>query len=194
MSNPVSKIKTLVQLVQGILQFRGAESLTGDRAYELTYQDDNIFLLLDESNGKTWVAIPVWNEEQQKCTWESVLDVPVTGVMPEKFFTQVIPDGLEHSWPQYLEELHQPYLDDVERCSRIKNTYETQRFVRRWLGWNLDVEQWLTSMRLLQSAGVDSATLALQMFNMFSKIVTLPKELWRDLLDSTEFQERDGTH
>jgi len=90
--------------------------------------------------------------------------------------------------------LHQPYLDDVERCSRIKNTYETQRFVRRWLGWNLDVEQWLTSMRLLQSAGVDSATLALQMFNMFSKIVTLPKELWRDLLDSTEFQERDGTH
>jgi len=192
-SDPASKIKALVHLVQGILQFRGAESLTDDRAYELTYQDDNIFLLLDESNGKTWVAIPVWDEDQQQCKWESVLDVPATGVMPEKFFTQVIPDRLSYSWTEYLKELHQLYLDDVERCSRIKSKHETERFARRWLGcWNLDIADWFVSMSLLKAAGVDSAKLSLQMFD---KIVTMPKELWEYLLDTPRRQEEnDGTH
>ncbi|MFQ3615878.1 MAG: hypothetical protein SNJ57_09355 [Cyanobacteriota bacterium] len=185
-----TKIKALVTRVHEFLQIAGAESCDVDRAQELIYQDGNIFLLLDETTGKTWAAVSVWNEDEQQCVWESVLDVPSKDAIPEKFFTRVIPDDLETSWADYLVDLtlklrHELELrHNEETLSLLLDNYRIQRYIRRWLGcWNADLEDWLNRTRLLKLAKVDTATIALQMFR---QIYLMPSELWPSLLQHAE--------
>lgn len=190
MNKPADQIQALVNQVRGFLSLVGAESLAGDRAFELTYQDHHLFLLLDESTGKTWAAVSVWNEDEQQRVWESVLDVPSADAPPEKFFTRVIPDDLETSWTRYLTDLILEFPHDEETWTLIRAQHQIQRNMRRWLGcWHLDLEDWLRRMKLLQLAGVESAAIAVQLFR---QLYLLPSDLWPVLLHDRQ-EELDAT-
>ncbi len=183
MSDPVGEIQELIYLVHDILQVVGAESLVGDRAHELVYQDENIFLLFNEATGKTWAAVPIWNEEQQERVWESVLDIPSDEAPPEKFFTRLIPDSLDQPWPQYLEELRQQHHTGYLRWDGFTITHRRERFVRQWLNcWDLDLRKWLSDLEHLKYAGVQSAEIAIQMFR---HVLVMPEAVKAELLDAS---------
>lgn len=182
MNETTMSLKAIIEDIQEVLEVIGAESI--ENPNELRYRDKNIFLLYDQETGRTWAAVPVWDDASNNLRWESVLDIPADGEVPGKFLFDVIPDTINVSWLTYLSNLRVDSLTvEINNVLTVERIHAA-RSIRQFIGCpKLDLWSVINQLNILKTASIPGIP---EVLLLIERIMSLTPSQWRVLIGGEE--------
>lgn len=180
------KLILLIEDIKYVLDIIGSCDAAGDSP-ELEYQDKHLFLRYCPVMGRVWAAVPVWDEEAQEITWESVLDIPEANTPPAKFLLDVTPETLDITWVEYFDELRCHAEDLAARCDLTVEKLYTARSLRQLINCpKLDLWWLINQLNTLKTASIPGMN---EILLLIERMLRLTPAQWKALTGGGEWIE-----